>query len=238
MDIGELKLTIPIIFGHRGASNCEPENTLLAFERAFSDGAQGIEFDVRSTKDNKIVIIHDETINRTSNGTGKVKDFTLNELLIFNFGKNEKIPTLKEVLSKYGNKYWLNIEIKEEGLEQQIVKLIKDHKISQKIVISSFLIPVLNKIKEFDKEIPTAFLYDFPMDDLDELIKEIDINGLHPGKNQVSEELITNAHSKSLVVRSWTIDEISIAKEFSKIGIDGIITNNPKVIISAITTKK
>ena len=231
-------MTFPIIFGHRGASHIEPENTLLAFERAFADGALGIEFDVRSSMDNKIVVIHDETINRTSNATGKVNSYQLEELLTFDFGKREKIPTLNEVLSKYGNKYWLNIEIKEEGLEENIIELIKKYKITHKLVISSFLIPVLNKVKELDEAVPTAFLYDFPLNDLNELMNEVRVDGLHPSKKHVTKELIINAHAKSLSVRTWTVDEISLAENFYKMGVDGIITNNPKAIIEALTTKK
>lgn len=235
---GIKKMNIPIIFGHRGASSSYPENTMEAFKQAFIEGALGIEFDVRFSADNEIVIIHDELIDRTSNGTGKVNSLTLKELRNFDFGFGEKILTLKEILLEFGNKYWLNIEIKEAGLEEQLVQLIYKYKISEKVVVSSFYGEVLNKIKEIRSEIPTAFLYDFPINDLDELTNEIRIDGIHPGKDQINQKLIDQAHERSLSVRSWTIDEIDLALNFASINIDGIITNTPKAIIKALKTKK
>lgn len=235
---GIRKMNIPIIFGHRGASSSYPENTMKAFKQAFFQGALGIEFDVRFSTDNEIVIIHDELIDRTSNGSGKVNSLTLKELRNFDFGFGEKIPTLKDVLLEFGNKYWLNIEIKEEGLEEQLIQLLHKHKISEKFVISSFYGDVLNKIKEISGEIPTAFLYDFPIYDLDELANEIRINGIHPRKDQINQKLIVQAHERSLSVRGWTIDEIDLALNFASINIDGIITNTPKAIINALKTKK
>ncbi|NHJ05170.1 MAG: glycerophosphodiester phosphodiesterase [Candidatus Heimdallarchaeota archaeon] len=231
-------MKLPIIFGHRGASSEHPENTMKAFKQAFIEGALGIEFDVRFSADNEIVIIHDELINRTSDGIGKVNSLTLKELRNFDFGLGEKIPTLKEVLLEFGNKFWLNIEIKEVGLEEQLVRLLSQNKISEKFVVSSFYGEVLNKIKEISSKIPTAFLYDFPINNLDELTNEIQIDGIHPGKNQINQKLIDQAHERSLSVRGWTIDEIDLAINFTSINIDGIITNTPKIIINALKTKK
>ncbi|MHA1213294.1 MAG: glycerophosphodiester phosphodiesterase [Candidatus Heimdallarchaeota archaeon] len=127
-----------IIFGHRGASALEPENTMRAFARAFQDGATGIEFDIRLTKDKQIVVIHDKSINRTSNGKSLVKDMTYKELQEYDFGKGEKIPLLKDVLKLYGNRFWLNIEIKETGFEKEVVELLHKFEIKKKCLISSF----------------------------------------------------------------------------------------------------
>ena len=93
-------MNLPLIFGHRGASALEPENTMRAFTRAFNDGAHGIEFDVRLTADNRIVVIHDKTLVRTSNGQGLVKNLTVEELLKYDFGLREKIPTLEDIDKK------------------------------------------------------------------------------------------------------------------------------------------
>ncbi len=227
-----------MIFGHRGASIRAPENTLKAFDLAIKEGANGIEFDIRLSADNEIAIIHDETINRTSNSTGKVNSLTLEELQKFDFGEGEKIPALKEVLEIFGNKHWLNIEIKEEGLEQILVDLLKELKVKEKIVISSFLIPVLFKMKELAPEIPTGYLYEYDLDDLDGLLEEVAINGIHPIKENITKKLILEAHQKNLAVRAWTVDDTEIARKLAENGIDGIITNDPKGIITALNLKK
>lgn len=207
---------------------------MKAFETAFSNGAKGIEFDVRSCQSGEIVVIHDETIDRTSNGSGKVDKMTLKELQKFDFGRGEKIPTLESVLKKYGEKYWLNIEIKESGLENSLLKLLVQNNIKKKIVISSFQISVINTIKSLNPEIETAYLYDFPLEELDDLLEEINIEGLHPGKNYVSEALIRKAHALGLKVRSWTIDDEKLATKYARWGIDGIITNVPERLIKVI----
>jgi len=230
-------LSYPKIFAHRGASIKAPENTLKAFDLAIKERANGIEFDTRLSADKVIVVIHDGTINRTSNSSGKVNSLTLEELQKFDFGEGEKIPTLKEVLEKYGNKYWLNIEIKEEGFEPILVDLLKELNVKEKIVISSFLIPALLKIKELAPEIPTGYLYEYDLNELDGLLEEVTVNGIHPVKENVTKELIQDAHQKNLTVRAWTVDDPEIAKKLAENGIDGIITNDPKGIIAALNSK-
>lgn len=230
-------MSYPLIFGHRGASIRAPENTLKAFNLAFKEGANGIEFDIRLSTDNEIVVIHDETIDRTSNSSGKVNSLTLEKLQKFDFGEGEKIPTLKEVLTKFGNKHWLNIEIKEEGLELILVDLLKNLKVKEKIVISSFLLPTLIKIKELAPEIPTGYLYEFHLNDLDGLLDEVSINGIHPVKENITKKIIQEAHQKNLAVRAWTVDDPKMAQKLAENGIDGIITNNPKGIIAALSKK-
>jgi len=191
-------MKIPLIFGHRGSSIREPENTMRALQAAIQEGADGVEFDVRITKDREIVIIHDAMINRTSNGNGRVKKFNCSELLGFDFGKGEKIPLLKDVLKKYGNKYWLNIEIKETGFE---------------------------------------YLFNRPMNNFTKLQK-LKFTSIHPGKSLVNKQLIQAANKANLKVRVWTVDDFKEAKRLAKLGVDGIITNDPQGVIQALRTKK
>ncbi|MFW9924575.1 MAG: glycerophosphodiester phosphodiesterase [Candidatus Thorarchaeota archaeon] len=227
----------PIIFGHRGASAEEPENTLRAFKKAFLYGAGGIEFDVQSCGSGEIVIIHDQKVDRTSNGNGFVKDYSYQELLKFDFGKQEKIPLLEDVLKLYGNDYWLNIEIKEVGIEKQVFELLQKYSISKKTVVSSFHIPALKAMRKLDNEIEIAFLYDFNIDDLPSLLQEVNVNSIHPGKELINKEIISTAHELKLTIRSWTIDDTIMAKQFAIWGIDGIITNKPKEIIQRLQPK-
>ena len=231
-------MKLPIIFGHRGASSSEPENTMRAFIQAFQDGADGIEFDVRLAADNQMVVIHDSLIDRTSNGFGLVRKKTYQELLGFDFGKGEKIPLLVDVLKKFGNQKWLNIEIKEQGFEKQLLELLDKLKVDQKYVISSFNISVIQKIKELNSEIPTAFLYQANRLNLQFLISETQCEGIHPKHTIVNKRLISEARYYNLVVRAWTIDSQRKAWKLTKLGIDGIITNKPKKIILYLKEKQ
>jgi glycerophosphoryl diester phosphodiesterase len=232
-----LTMKLPIIFGHRGASAIEPENTMKAFIQAFQDGADGIEFDVRLTADNQMVIIHDSLINRTSNGSGLVRKKTFQELLEFDFGKGEKIPLLEDVLKKYRNQKWLNIEIKEQGFEKQLLEMLENLKITQKYVISSFEISVLEKIKELNNEIPTAFLFEAGRINLSELIKKIECKGIHPKHTIVNKSFMGEAIYYRLAVRAWTVDNPRKALKLTKMRINGLITNNPKKIINYLKGK-
>ncbi len=230
-------MKLPIIFGHRGASALEPENTMKAFDQAFHDGADGIEFDIRLTADNEIVIIHDALINRTSNGMGLVRKKTYQELLKFNFGKNEKIPLLKDVLKKFGNEKWLNIEIKEQGFEQQLLELLDVLNMHQKYIISSFKIPILQKIKELNPKIPTAFLYQKGPINLQGVIANLACEAIHPKHTIINKRLIGEALYYRLAVRAWTVDSERKAWKLTKMRIDGLITNNPKKIIYHLKNK-
>lgn len=230
-------MKLPVVFGHRGASAIEPENTMKAFDQAFQDGADGIEFDVRLTADNQMVIIHDALIDRTSNGFGLVGKKSFQELLEFNFGKGEKIPLLEDVLKKYGNEKWLNIEIKKQGFEKQLLKMLENLKITKNYVISSFQISVLQKINELNNEIPTALLYGVGRLNLPELIKKIGCKGIHPKHTIVNRRLMGEARYYRLAVRAWTVDSPRKAWKLTKMRIHGLITNNPKKIIDHLKGK-
>ncbi|MCK5158858.1 MAG: glycerophosphodiester phosphodiesterase [Candidatus Heimdallarchaeota archaeon] len=231
-------MKLPMIFGHRGASSIEPENTMKAFQQAFEDGADGIEFDVRLTADNQMVIIHDSLINRTSNGIGLVRKKTYQELLEFDFGKGEKIPLLEDVLKKFRNQKWLNIEIKEQGFEKQLLELLDKLKITRKYVISSFDISVIQKIKELNSEIPTAFLYQTIRFNLQALISKTQCDGIHPKHTIVNRRLFSEARYYRLAIRAWTVDSERKAWKLTKLGINGIITNNPKKLLLYLKEKQ
>jgi glycerophosphoryl diester phosphodiesterase len=230
-------MKLPMIFGHRGASAIEPENTMRAFTQAFQDGADGIEFDVRLTADNKIVIIHDSLINRTSNGFGLVKEKTYQELLEFDFGVGEKIPLLEDVLKKYGNQKWLNIEIKEQGFEKQLLKMLDKLKIAKKYVISSFKISALQKIKELNNQTPIAFLFGTGLINLAGLLSKIPCESLHPKHTIVNRRFMDEARYYRKPVRAWTVDSKRRAWKLTKLRVEGIITNNPKKIIQYLKEK-
>lgn len=161
----------PQIWAHRGASGNMPENTLEAFQKAIDLKADGVELDIQLTKDGEIVVCHDETIDRTSNGSGNIKDYTLAELKKFNFNKTHpeiahaSIPTMKEVfeLIKPSNLI-INIELKTgqydyNGIEEKILALTKEEGMENRVIYSSFNHYSIKKIQQLNPAARTAFLY-------------------------------------------------------------------------------
>ena len=232
-----------INFAHRGASGDYPENTLLAFEEGIKCGASGIELDVHKTKDNKIVVIHDEDIERTFKGKGLVKDFTLNELKEFNTRKElfknfktSKIPTLEEVLNLIKNSnVILNIELKTdeihyEGIEEDVINLITKYKMNNKVIISSFNPKSIKICKEINEEIKTGLLYYKPMEDVIEFAKSLKADAIHPDLRLVSKELIDETHKNNLEVNVYTVDAPIYMRKLIEAKADGIFTNYPALL--------
>jgi len=125
-------------FGHRGAAGYEPENTLRSFHRALELGADGIELDVRKSKDGVVVVIHDDMVNRTSNGRGKVSELSFSRLRDLDFGKGERIPTLENVFEVFQKKCLINVELKESGLVDDLLKLIERFDLWGYVFVSAF----------------------------------------------------------------------------------------------------
>ena len=183
-----------INFAHRGASADYPENTLLAFEEGIKCGASGIELDVQKTKDNKIVVIHDEEVERTFKGKGLVKDFTLRELkelqtrrALFEGVQGTGIPTLEEVLNLIRNSdVILNIELKTDmihyaGIDQDEINMIEDYEMKERVIISSFNPDSIKLCKQIDGEIKTGLLYYEPIENIVKvpLISSITVSGFN-----------------------------------------------------------
>ena len=158
------------VWAHRGASAYAPENTLEAFKLAVDMGADGIELDVQLSKDGELVVIHDEEIDRTSNGKGFVKDYTLKELKKFNFNNSNSkyhkvnIPTLKEVFELLkSTEMDINVELKTgvffyEGIEEKVLSLAKEMKMEERIIYSSFNHYSVMKVKELDENAKIGLL--------------------------------------------------------------------------------
>ena len=240
-----------INFAHRGASYHYPENTILAFSEAIKMGCSGIELDVHKSKDNKLVVIHDENIQRTYLGNGLVKDFTVEQLKSFKcidkrFIDDErcKIPTLEEVLELIKDtKLLLNIELKTdeieyEGIEEDVLKLIYKYNIKDRVIISSFNHDSLKKCRELDSEIKLGALYSKDIDNVVEYAKNIKVNALHPKVTLISKELVDKAHENNLSVNVYTVDYKIVMKKLINMNIDGIFTNKPDVLSKILDSKK
>ncbi|MGL5259872.1 MAG: glycerophosphodiester phosphodiesterase [Lachnospiraceae bacterium] len=237
------------IWAHRGASGggelgYAPENTLAAFQLALDMGADGIELDIQFSKDNQLVVIHDEKIDRTSNGVGWVKDYTLNELKTFSFHNGqddffgEQIPTLEEVyeLLKESN-LEINIELKTNifsytGIEEAVVELTEKMNMDNKVWYSSFNHKSVTHIKKIKPSAKVAFLYADGWLEVVEYAKKYLVDGLHPiFYNMIDKKLIKECHKENLYLHLWTIDDKEYISYFLKNEIDAIITNVPDIAL-------
>lgn len=226
------------IFAHRGASGYEPENTLEAFALAVEQGADGIELDVQLSKDGQMVIIHDEDIDRVCNGTGWVKDYTLDELKCFEVsapdGKKGRIPTLREVLELVkpsGIK--VNIELKTgifwyPELERMAVEEVRYQGMEDRVIYSSFNHYSIQKLKEYAPDAETAYLYSDVILDVTEYAKKTGVKGIHPAiYHMVMADFLREYKESGLKIRVWTVNEKEHLEKLIRAGVDAVITNYP-----------
>lgn len=231
------------IFAHRGASGYAPENTLEAFRLAKDMGADGIELDVHLSKDGEVVVIHDETLDRTSNGQGKIRDYTLAELKKFSVHngmekyKGVQIPTLKEVLDFVKDSSMkVNIELKTgiywyEGIEEKTMDIVKTMGMEDRVIYSSFNHYSIQKVLEQNSHAETAYLFSDVILNVEKYAKETGVKGLHPAVYHLKMADFLETYMKSgLKVRVWTVNNKKDIKMFMDAGVDVVITNYPDII--------
>lgn len=235
-----------IVIAHRGYSAKAPENTMAAFELALAAGTDGIELDVHLTGDGEIVVIHDDTVNRTTDGKGPVGAFTLAELQALDAGSwfapefaGEKIPTLKKVLELLKDKdVLLTIEVKTglgfEQLNEQLVQLLDRYDFWERTIISSFNHYALAHLVGLKPQARTAILYTAALVNPWVYAKSIGATVLHPYHHAVIPEIVTAAQQNGMMVNVWTVDEEADVERMKLCRIDGIITNQVERVKSLL----
>ena len=221
------------VVGHRGAMGYCPENTLASFERGLELGADWIELDVHLSSDGALIVIHDETLDRTTNGHGYVKDHTLAELKTLDAGNGEHIPTLEDVLDWARVKgATLDIEIKNAplyyaGIEQKVVDALDRFGMTDQAVVISFDHHAVKRVKDIDSRVLTGVLYGARPVDAVTLAKQANAEALLPHHAYVTHTDVARAHAAGLVVAPWTVDDAERAKELVDMGVDAIASNYP-----------
>ena len=231
------------VYAHRGASHYAPENTLPAFALAARQGADGIELDVHLTKDDQLVVIHDETVDRTTNGTGWVKDYTLQELKTLCADNHMpgfadvRIPTLEEVLDLIQpTGLSINIELKTsilwyDGIERKVLDLVKSKGMENRILYSSFNHYSIEAIRQLAPEAETAYLYSDIICNVEQYAAAHGVKGLHPGLwNVKMADFLTTYLNSGLAVRVWTVNDPEDLRWLMQAGAD-VITNDPKLAV-------
>jgi glycerophosphoryl diester phosphodiesterase len=215
--------------GHRGARAYAPENTLASFKKALEIGVDAVELDVRKTKDNQLVVIHDADVKRTTNGEGLVSELTLKEIKDFSTDGGEKIPTLQEALDFLDKKVKVLIELKEAGVEKQVLSILKDRGVEKNVVIVSFHEDVLKKTRELNSEVETGLIYATHKNPIKAAL-ELRANYLVALYRFIHTANVEKAHKNGLKVIAWTINKPEEAKQYAAKGVDGITSDKPDIL--------
>ncbi len=235
------------IFGHRGSKGYYPENTLLSISEAIAAGVDGIEIDVHLTKDHQLAVIHDESVDRTTNGTGLIKDYTMDQLKSFKLSSNfqsfdyyqtsweqERIPTLQEVLELLPEKKVVNIELKTilvtyHHIEEILLHTVKPYLDKLEFVYSCFHLPTLMRIKELDPHAQIAWLLHQSVPKLQDYISTFQLSKLHVEQSLLFAPALNSINPDQL--RVWTVNIPEQIQQALLKGVEGIITDYPEQAI-------
>jgi glycerophosphoryl diester phosphodiesterase len=215
--------------GHRGARAYEPENTLRSFGKAIELGVDAVELDVRRTRDDEIVVIHDANVRKTTNGEGLVNELTLEEIKRFVTEKGEKISTLEEALDFLDKKVKILLELKEMGFEKKVLNLIHEKGLEKNIVIVSFTEEALRKVREMDNKIETGLIYVRHKNPIEAAL-ELKASYLLSFYRFTHTANVQKAHEKGLKVIVWTINKPEEVSDYVKKGVDGIASDRPDIL--------
>lgn len=227
------------VIGHRGASGYAPENTMVSFLKAVELNTPMVECDVHETRDGVIAVIHDADVARTTNGQGRVEDLTWDELQRLDAGswfgpefQGAKIPRIEELFEAIGHKASIDIEVKAgrqlyPNIIRKLADLIRRYDLGHRILISSFHTEYLREARQRLPEAEITLIYSKPRPDaIQEAVRE-GWHSLHPRYDQVSPELITEAHQNGILVRPWNFNTFEAMRPFFDMDIDGISSDFP-----------
>jgi glycerophosphoryl diester phosphodiesterase len=233
-------LLAPVIVAHRGDKACAPENTISAFKQAADKGADAVEFDVKLSSDGRVIVIHDQTVDRTTNGSGNVARLRFAELKELEAGVQfpgkflgERIPSLDEVLETVGKRLYMNVELTNyftptDSLVPKVVDLVKKHGVQGRVLFSSFFAQNLHKARRLLPEVPRGLLT---------LPGRLgwwgrafgwrgDYVAIHPNYRNVNVGLVARVHAAGKKVNIWTVTTEADINRMYALGVDGIITGD------------
>lgn len=213
-----------IIFGHRGAPGYprRAENTIASFNKALQLGATGLEFDVRRCGDGRLVVIHDETIDRTTNGSGHVAALSYDQLRQFDAGDGAAIPLLVDVLDQFGARCLLNVELKDPAIAEDVQKLVLARRLERQVIVSCFDWNELHPLT-----VPIALLAS-NISNLIEKARDLGAAAIHPRHDRVTPSFIEAAHQANLRVHVWTVNDPADIARFRSFQVNGIFTDFPE----------
>jgi glycerophosphoryl diester phosphodiesterase len=223
-----------IAVGHRGAAALEPENTLRGFRRALELGVDFVECDVHRTRDGRLAVIHDETVDRTTNGHGPVSSFTLEELQRLDAGQGECIPTLSDVLETIRGRARILIELKGPDTEALAIEAVRDARMTADVIFTSFHLDRIRRIREIDPTLTTGAIFRQPPPDACARATAAGATTMGVHHRNLTPILVQEAHDRRLIVRAWNPDTEPEIEAMIDLGVDGIGSNRPDLLIAVL----
>ena len=223
--------------GHRGARGYLPENTMLSFKKAIELGADMIEFDVHRCRTGELVVVHDDAVDRTTNGKGSVRDMTKQEIRLLDAGMGEKIPVFEEVLEMVNRRVMVNIELKGKGTAKLVCEAIKRYVeakgwLFNDFLVSSFHAKELEEVSYFDPRIRIGVLTRNVRVNFDWVVNEIHAYSIHVSRKAVQKRFVSDCHQKGLKIFVFTVNILHDIRRLRSMGVDGIFSDFPDRLLS------
>lgn len=229
------------IIAHRGASAVAPENTLAAFRLASDLGADGVELDVRATADGQLVVIHDAAVDRTTDGTGAIAALTFAQVRAVDAGRKfgpafagERVPLLSEVLEAARGRLLVDIEVKAPGIEPALVDLIRQMKMADSVLITSFDLQVVSHARALAPEIPAGLLQPAAHP---QVAVQLGVAAYLPEIGALTADVMTLCRRHRLRVIPWTVRTEDQARHALRLGVDGMIADDPVFVRAMMTAR-
>lgn len=234
-----------VIWAHRGASGHAPENTLSSFEKAMAMGADGIECDLRESRDGELVVFHDPTVKRLTGQNWRVVDLTLSELKRLDVGSwfapafaGQTVVTATEMIAKVPPPFLLNLEIKAAS-PQKVVDLIEKKEIADRVIVSSFDHILLKKVRSLHPTLPIGCLVDRePWKKIVQEARRLDAVSINLPSKRATSDLIEKAHQEGFKLYVYTVNDPVQMTSLIDIGVDGLFTNYPDRLAEILSKKK
>ena len=232
------------VFAHRGASEYAPENTMSSFFLGLKLGANGIETDVRKTKDGVLVLFHDDTLERVIGKEGGVGDYTYSELLEMRVrndktGTEDIVVSLEDFLKYFGYRdLTFAIELKEKGTEEAVLAMLEKYGMREKTVITSFEFECIQKVKELDPTWRVGYLVSDFNEERIEKMKAIGGEQFCPQAKNVTADKVALWHEMGYNVRAWGVTNVKVMKQAYDGGVDGMTVNFPDLLVSYAIAKQ
>jgi glycerophosphoryl diester phosphodiesterase len=221
-----------LIIGHRGAAGLEPENTLRSFRRAEKEGADVIELDLHLSRDGRLVVIHDPTVNRTTGERGKVAEMTLDQLKALDAGIGERIPTFEEALE--ATDLPIHAEVKAVEAGAALAGFIREHDLDGRVTPTSFHPEALGGVRSVMPEMEVGLILARRRPDADELARSVGAVSVALEARYVDEEVVERCRAAGLQVIAWTVNDPNRMKRVAELGVDAITSDRPDILAGVL----
>lgn len=223
-----------MVVGHRGCALLEPENTLRGFRRAIELGCDAVEADVRVTRDGALVVMHDEEVDRTTDGTGRVAELTLAQIRALDAGRGERVPTLREVLELVGGRVLFVCELKEDAAVAPAVAAVREAGLGADVLFASFELPRLARARSIDPSLRTLAIFARPPHDFAARAAAVGAEGVTIQYRHVTAATVDVARRANLAIHAWTVNLPEDVRELIALDVDAIVSDRPDLVLEML----